>query len=344
MNRKHQIVLFMVFLFLNGMMLPGKAIFECVLSKSFDIKPKQTESTQVFPFSEITPALFAGCGDLSIGNEKKEGMLDTNEINDAGAGYLAVGNDRIFYEMAGKGPDIVFIHDGLVHREIWDDQFSSFSKNYRVIRYDRRGYGKSTPATETHSAVEDLNNLLDHLDVDKTVLIAMSSGGRLAIDYTLRYPRRVHSLILVGAVVGGFPYTQHFYSRGGHMPTDLSDMEKRMLYYVFDDPYEIYSENRAAKEKVKNLITRNPRKTHHFAARPTSGQPAIMRLDEIDVPTLILVGEYDIPDVHAHAGAINAGIRNSKRDIIPGAGHLIPIEQPALFNQAVITFLKSLSF
>jgi pimeloyl-ACP methyl ester carboxylesterase len=67
---------------------------------------------------------------------------------------------------------------------------------------------------------------------------------------------------------------------------------------------------------------------------------ALRYLPEIKVSTLILVGEYDIPDVHAHAGVINAGINGSGRLIIPGAGHLIPIEQPKLFNAAVLDFLK----
>jgi pimeloyl-ACP methyl ester carboxylesterase len=69
---------------------------------------------------------------------------------------------------------------------------------------------------------------------------------------------------------------------------------------------------------------------------------AVRSLSEIKVPALILVGEYDIPDVHAHAGVINAGIANSKREIIPRSGHLIPIEQPAIFNEAVMNFLNKL--
>jgi pimeloyl-ACP methyl ester carboxylesterase len=68
-------------------------------------------------------------------------------------------------------------------------------------------------------------------------------------------------------------------------------------------------------------------------------QPAITRLHELDVPALILVGEFDIPDVHAHAGAINAGIRNSERRIIAKAGHLVPLEQPESFNRVVLDFL-----
>ena len=74
--------------------------------------------------------------------------------------------------------------------------------------------------------------------------------------------------------------------------------------------------------------------------RLPAGKVAIRFLSEIKVPALILVGEYDIPDVHAHAGVINAGIANSKREIIPLSGHLTPIEQPALFNEAIIAFLN----
>ena len=73
-----------------------------------------------------------------------------------------------------------------------------------------------------------------------------------------------------------------------------------------------------------------------------AGKVAVRSLSEIKVPALILVGEFDIPDVHAHAGVINAGIGNSKREIIPRSGHLIPIEQPVLFNEAIMKFLNKL--
>jgi pimeloyl-ACP methyl ester carboxylesterase len=259
------------------------------------------------------------------------------------SGYINVGDDKIFYETAGKGSVLIFIHDGLVHREIWDGQFSFFSQNFKVIRYDRRGYGNSLAASGAYSNVEDLNSLYTQLKIDKACLIAMSSGGALAIDFTLKFPEKVSSLILVGAVVGGFSYTQHFFSRGGHSPSDLKTTEERRLYYAVDDPYAIFHENKAAKEKVAQLVKDNPQKGHGSAAGAPPGEPAYRRLNEIKIPTLILVGEFDIPDVHAHAGAINAGIANSKRDIIPKSGHLIPIEQPTLFNNKVKEFLEAVS-
>ena len=131
-------------------------------------------------------------------------------------------------------------------------------------------------------------------------------------------------------------------TRGGNFNrSEFSDPVKLRKYFVLDDPYEIYSGNIKAKEKVMALLPYFGR-DNTVPMKPPA-KVAVKFLSEIKVPTLILVGEYDIPDVHAHAGAINAGIQNSKREIIPKSGHLIPVEQPALFNNAVMNFLNKLS-
>jgi pimeloyl-ACP methyl ester carboxylesterase len=256
--------------------------------------------------------------------------------------YIKTGNDSIFYEISGSGPTIVLIHDGLIHREVWDAQFIYFSKKYKVVRYDRRGYGKSSPATGNYSNLEDLNTLFTQLKIDRACLIGASSGGRLAIDFTLMYPQKASSMILVGAVVGGFSFTKHFNTRGGHLPSDLKDNQKESLYYASDDPYEIYHENKAAKNKIIELVKNNPIRIYGSQIIASQKTPAYKRLNEINIPVLILCGEFDIPDVHAHAGAINAGISNSRRIVIPKAGHLIPMEQPDLFNETVANFLKQI--
>jgi len=268
---------------------------------------------------------------------------NSEKINSASVdtGYVLVDGGKLFYELAGSGKNIVLLHDGMVNREIWDEQFPLLAKTFRVVRYDRRGYGKSSDPQVKYSHIADLNQLFTKLEIDKAIIIGMSSGGRLAIDFTLTYPEKVTGLVLVGAVVSGFGYTSHMDTRGGHFnPQKYSDPVKVHEYFIMDDPYEIYSENRAAKEKVMKLIPNLARQ--NVVPTQPAGKVAVRSLSEIKVPALILAGEYDIPDVHAHAGVINAGIANSKREIIPQSGHLIPIEQPALFNEAVMTFLNKL--
>lgn len=259
----------------------------------------------------------------------------------ADTGYVIVDGGKLFYELAGTGKNIVLLHDGMVNREIWDEQFPLLAKTYRVVRYDRRGYGKSSDPQIKYSHITDLNQLFIQLKIDKAIIFGMSSGGRLAIDFTLTYPEKVNGLVLVGAVVSGFGYTSHMNTRGGYFnPQKYSNPVKVNEYFIMDDPYEIYSENRAAKEKVMKLLP-NLARQNTIPTQP-AGKVAIRSLSEIKVPVLILTGEYDIPDVHAHAGAINAGISNSKREIIPRSGHLIPIEQPVLFNEAMMNFLNML--
>jgi 3-oxoadipate enol-lactonase len=270
-------------------------------------------------------------------------LLSQGNSITADSGYVNVDGGKLYYEIAGKGENIVLLHDGMVNCRIWDEQFPLLAENYRVVRYDRRSYGKSSDPREKYSHIDDLNQVFIQLKIEKAIIFGMSSGGRLAIDFTLTYPEKVNGLVLVGAVVSGFGYTSHMTTRGGNYnPQTLnSDPVKIHRYFIMDDPYEIYSGNTEAKEKVMKLLPYLARE-NKVPTRPAS-KVAVRFLSEIKAPTLILVGEFDIPDVHAHAGVINAGIPNSKREIIPKSGHLIPIEQPVLFNEAVMTFLNKLS-
>ncbi|MFC1493085.1 alpha/beta fold hydrolase [candidate division KSB1 bacterium] len=271
--------------------------------------------------------------------------LNTDEQQNAEVkeGYIDVDGGKLYYEEAGSGETIVMIHDGLVHHEIYDGQFLTFAEDYRVIRYDRRGYGKSPKPEQEYSIIEDLNSIFVELKVEKAAVIGMSMGGGLAIDFTLEYPEKVNSLVLVGAVVSGYGYTEHFRTRGGHMPLEYyQNPEALRKYLIYDDPYEVSPKNKEARNRLIQLINANPHnmdfEKYQFNRPPR--RAALGNLNEIKVPTLIIVGEDDIPDVHAHAGAIEAGIPNAIRKVIKNAGHLVPMGQPEEFNNKVLEFLK----
>jgi 3-oxoadipate enol-lactonase len=169
-------------------------------------------------------------------------------------------------------------------------------------------------------------------------------GGALSIDFTLRYPGVVQQLVLVGAVVSGFPYSDHFLNRGmiNSQPFEKNDVPTGLANWA-KDKYLLAPGHDAAQKRLLAVLTANPQDmTHSDFARPTL--PAIGRLHEIRVPTLILVGDADIPDVHAHAGAIEAGISESKRVVVPDAGHLMYMEHPVEFSHRVISFIESNRF
>lgn len=261
------------------------------------------------------------------------------------SGYIDVEDGKLYYETAGEGENIIFIHDGIIHHEVWDEQFHVFAETYRVVRYDRRGYGKSPDPQTAFSNIDDLNQLFLQLSLDEAIIIGMSAGGALAIDFTLKYPERVTRLVLVGAPVSGYSYSSHLLTRGGRVQSlqdMLADPQAVIQYFGKEDPYQMYTENKKAREKYFKLLKANPQNVNikkSTLVQPAE-RPAVKFLSEIKVLTLVLVGEHDIPDVHAFAGVIEVGIPNAKREIILKAGHLIPMEQPEAFNKLVLTFLK----
>lgn len=273
-------------------------------------------------------------------SQKSDGIVSST----ADSGYVSVEGDRLYYEIAGKGNNVVLLHDGLIHREIWDGQFRELAKTFRVMRYDRRGYGKSSNPRVPFSNIDDLNQLFIQLKIDSAVVFGMSAGGGIAVDFTLEHPGKVTALVLVGAVVSGYGYSSHMVTRGGRISLEelIADPQKFIQYFGWEDPYTLFSENIKARERFVGLLEANPMNLNldKFKLQKARDRPAVKFLSEIKVPTLVLVGEHDIPDVHAHSGVIEVGIPNAKREVVLKAGHLIPLEQPEVFNAAVLAFFK----
>jgi len=260
------------------------------------------------------------------------------------SGYVTTETGRLYYEAAGEGPNVVLLHDGLVHRETWDDQFATFAKQFHVVRYDRRGYGKSEVPTQPFSNVEDLEAVYAAvLGKGKATLIGCSAGGGLAIDFTLAHPELVEKLMLVGAVVSGLAPSAHFLDRGGHYPPEIrDDTAKAIAYWSTDDPYFVAPGSAAAHQRVRALLTANPQNLRvPWSLLRGPRVPALGRLGEIKAPTLIVIGAEDIPDVHAHGGAIQAGIAGARRVVVRHAGHLVHMEQPDEFNRLALEFLTA---
>lgn len=257
-------------------------------------------------------------------------------------GFVDVPGGRLHYEARGHGPALVLIHDGLVFSATWDGQMPAFSRHYRTVRYDRRGYGLSDPPKEAWSDLDDLHAVLDALKIDRAVLVGNSNGSRLAVDFALAHPERVSGLVLVGPVVTGLPYSEHFVRRGteNYRPLFLEGSREKLIEAWIQDRYITDPANTRARERIRELLRKSPGPLGQDWPEPRDPDPAVGRLSGIRVPTLIVVGASDIPDVHAHAGALEAGIHGSRRVLVADAGHLVHLEKPERFNETVMTFLK----
>ena len=117
--------------------------------------------------------------------------------------YLTVRGGSLYYETAGEGTPLVLIHAGFLDNRMWNEQFQKFAKNLRVIRYDVRGYGRSSKPSAEYSDAEDLFTLLKHLKIESASILGVSNGGRIALDFVSVHPSMVNSLILVSPGIRG---------------------------------------------------------------------------------------------------------------------------------------------
>lgn len=256
--------------------------------------------------------------------------------------FLDVDGTKLYYEECGSAPQaVVLVHDGVLDSSVWDEVWPAFCQHFHTIRYDRRGYGRSVAATHGFYATDDLAVLLRHLKLKRVAIVGSSHGGEISINFTLDHPEMVERLVLVGAVVGGMPYTKHFLERGDVLgkPLEKGDIPGAIAAAT-KDKYLTASGSDAAKKRMAAILSANPQDlTHPELELPV--KPALPRLGDIHIPTLLLVGDADIPDVHAHAGAIEAGIPRARRVVLSDVGHLMYLETPAEFTRIVTDFLEN---
>jgi pimeloyl-ACP methyl ester carboxylesterase len=269
-------------------------------------------------------------------------------------GYIAVAGSRLYYEECGGAaarrasrPSVVLVHDGVMGAATWDAVWPDLCARFHVVRYDRRGKGRSPAPTAPFSQVADLAALLADRGVARATVVGSSAGGALALDFALAHPDRVERLILLGPVLGGMSTSAHFQARErvNFAPlVERGDVEAAAVLQA-EDRYALAPGSAEARRRVLAYLRQNPQNLRgaltdgRFQERPAV--PAAARLGDLRVPTLILVGESDIPDVHAHAGAIEHGVGSARREVVPGAGHLPQLEQPALLANRITAFIAA---
>lgn len=249
--------------------------------------------------------------------------------------------DGVHAEVTGSGPPLVLTHDGLLHSPTWDAQVAVFPGDHRVARWDRRGYGRSPRPTTSFSSIEDLAAVVRATSDSPAALIGCSSGSLITLHCALDHPELVGALVLVAPIVSGLPLSEHFTTRGGRdIPSPDAPDGEQIEYWSRTDPWFVAPSNVAARERLRALLTANPQNLHPpMELERLPDRPALSRLGEISVPILIVVGEHDVPDVHAHSGAIEAAVRGAARVVLPGSGHLPQLETPDAFNRVVREFL-----
>jgi 3-oxoadipate enol-lactonase len=256
----------------------------------------------------------------------------------ADGGHLA-------FEDVGEGSAAVLLHPGLWDMRTWDPQISTFAAaGYRVIRYDLRGYGRSSrPGSEPYAHVADLWSVLDELGVEDVALVGCSMGGGVAIDATLTDPSRVWALVLVAASVSGLEASaeEEDWWEDAMAPVEVA-LEDGDVERAQDLRVAIWAALGTDTEPGAS-IRRIAFDNIHELSMDESGEieldpPAIHRLHEVDVPTLVVKAEHDPPFSRRASDVIAAGIQAS-RVVMLDADHVVNLRAAEAFDAAVLPFL-----
>lgn len=169
--------------------------------------------------------------------------------------FVQVNDGRLFCSVSGKGEPLIFLHGNFNTHDIWSDQAEFFSAKYRVIRYDLRGYGRSSTPASRFSNVDDLNMVMNSMNVPRAVLIGSSSGGGIAMDFALKHPERVKALVLSAPFIIGqrMPPKMMWHGLKNYFAVRLKGRHAAIESFIKSDYWQYFipsESNIAAREAV----------------------------------------------------------------------------------------------
>ena len=253
--------------------------------------------------------------------------------------YANLPGVRIWYrDTGGGGTPVVLLHAATGSSRAWELQIPAFTAaGYRVIAYDRRGWGRSVvdPAgAPPGTSADDLHALIRHLDIDRFHLVGTAAGGFVALDYALSFPRQVRSLV-VASSIGGIQDEEYLALGRRIRPSPQFDA-------LPPDFREIGPSYRAANPEGTQRWIELERMSRPEGppapAQPMRNRVTFALLDTIAAPTLLLTGDADLYAPPPVMQMFKARLRNAESIVVPGAGHSVYWEQPEIFNRALLAF------
>lgn len=256
---------------------------------------------------------------------------------------INLGDAVINYDLQGRGRTVVFIHGWTHNLGVWDDQVPAFKTRYRVLRYDSPGFGRSTGFDDESAEPLQLLVLLEALHINHAYIVGHSRGGGVALRFAVAYPHRVDGLVLYGATSPGIAQPppelmELFRSLPGIAKAHGLDSVGKVL---FTTPLVWVPPGRTdVTERYRRLWTAYSGRDL-LDPRPESGRvpaPQLSQLSAIRIPTLVIIGDHEVPFIAAQADTFARRIPGAKKVVIPNAGHGAHFAQPATFNSALLDF------
>ena len=265
--------------------------------------------------------------------------------------HAPINGINIYYESHGEGYPLVWSHEFAGDYRSWEPQVRFFTRRYRVITYNARGYPPSDVPTDESAytqdqAVEDLRGLLEHLGIERAHVGGLSMGGNVALNFGLKHPDMARSLVVAGTGTGstdpeGFrenvnSIAQRIQEQGMAAMTDYTRGSSR-IQFLRKDPH-------GWREFADQFYEHSPIGSALTFRGVQGKRPPLFDLEDqltkLEVPTLIMLGDEDDPCIEPSI-FMKRHIPCSGMVVIPQSGHAINLEEPELFNRAVLDFLTA---
>jgi 3-oxoadipate enol-lactonase len=246
----------------------------------------------------------------------------------------------LFYEVEGHGTAVMLVHGFALDARMWDDQVAALRTVATVVRYDLRGFGRSSlPALGVaYSHGGDLLALLDHLRLETAVLVGLSMGGLVAMHATLLAPERVRGLALLDSVLDGVEWdpasAEAMTAAGRAAATQGAKAATEVwLGHPFFAPAR---RDPVLASRLRSLV--EPYSWFHYRHEDPAGAllPSPSQgLEHIAAPTTVMVGELDVPCFLTMADVLAQRIPGARRVDIPNAGHMVNLEATDMVNHVL---------
>jgi len=251
--------------------------------------------------------------------------------------YAELSGARIWYtDSGGNGIPVVLLHANTGSTRNWERLTPAFtSAGFRVIAFDRRGWGRSTATAGAAigTAADDLHALMKSLGIDRFHLLGTAGGGFVAYDYALSFPEQLRSLVVANSI-------------GGMQDEDYLELNRRLRPPQFDamppELRELGPSYRAADpEGTRRWIELEHQSRQAGAtAQPYRNRMTFAMLESIKLPALLITGDADMYAPPPFLKMFTSRIKGAESLVIPEAGHSSYWEKPEVFNQAVLDFLR----
>jgi pimeloyl-ACP methyl ester carboxylesterase len=258
---------------------------------------------------------------------------------------------ELYYEQAGEGYPLVFSHEFAGDYRSWEAQVRYFTRRYRVITWNYRGYPPSEvpsdpAAYSEEQLVEDLHGLLRHLGIEQAHIAGLSMGGALTLKFGLAHPEACRSLVIAAAGAGATNREQ--FLREGLAQAERFEQQGQAAFASYAlGPARLQlrqKDPRGYQEFVDQLTQHSPKGAADMFRGVQLKRKTIFevgdQLPSLDLPALIMVGDEDEPCLDTSL-FMKRKLPNAGLTVFPKSGHCINLEEPALFNQFVLDFLAA---